>query len=321
MICYDAFKNVYIEQGTEVKVSACCVMFPTQPVTEQNLLFNPNLNEVRQSFLANEKPNQCNNCWRREDAGQPSRRSDGTQWYVDNGYDNTTVELISVDYWVGNLCNLKCVMCGPESSTAWQTEEDPKRVINQYHRNQVWKSLDLSKLRLVHFTGGEPLLSEDHVEFLQAIPDKKQVTVNYNTNGTVMPSAELIALWSEFHLVQIDFSIDDIGERFEYIRFPAKWNEVVDTMDRIRAAVSHNTMFAINTTLTVLNEDTYPELVAWAKQKYGNDIDLRTQYAHGILDCRRSKIDNYGVKRYLTILDHRRSNSYEIAFPHLVKPQ
>jgi hypothetical protein len=47
----------------------------------------------------------------------------------------------------------------------------------------------------------------------------------YNTNGTICDE-EFFKLWAPFKEVTINFSIDDIGSRFEYQRKNAKWTEV-----------------------------------------------------------------------------------------------
>ncbi len=36
----------------------------------------------------------------------------------------------------------------------------------------------------------------------------------------------VLSLWEQFRLVQLDFSIDDTGQQFEYQRYPAKWDQI-----------------------------------------------------------------------------------------------
>ena len=139
-----------------------------------------------------------------------------------SGAYNQDIDLLRLDYWTGDLCNLACVICGPQNSSVWKQQLNIpiNRRINSV--NDFWTNLDLTKIKFVHFNGGEPLLSKEHVKFLHAFPNKEQVTLNYNTNGTILPGKELNDLWLQFKLVQLDFSIDDIGDRFEYQRWPAK---------------------------------------------------------------------------------------------------
>ena len=54
----------------------------------------------------------------------------------------------------------------------------------------------------------------------------KNIDIHYNTNGTQLPPQEIFDLWSYFKHVEVAFSIDDVGQAFEYQRHPAKWREV-----------------------------------------------------------------------------------------------
>ena len=288
--CHDAFKNVYIEEFDELKLAPCCLVTPVTATNTVDFFKDPSLIKIRTDFLNGVKPVECRSCWHKEANNTPSRRQGSNQWYEDNQLDSETEELIRIDYWVGNTCNLKCVMCSPRYSSTWQQEVGITPT-TRFYNNHFWENLDLSSIKYVHFSGGEPLLSKAHVEFLRNIPNKNLVHIAYNTNGTILPDRELLDLWAEFKLVQIDFSIDDIEDRFEYIRFPAKWEEVKSNLFTFRDICPVNVMFAINTTITVLNIFTYPTLVNWCQNNFATNkvtdpIDLRWQWAGGHLNCK-----------------------------------
>ena len=95
---------------------------------------------------------------------------------------------------------------------------------------QFWKQIDnvLDDIRYIEFTGGEPFMIEEHFEMLRGMVDRgiaHQVEIHYNTNGTQYPH-DAIEIWKHFKTVEIAFSIDDVGERFEYQRSGAKWEDV-----------------------------------------------------------------------------------------------
>ena len=83
------------------------------------------MNEKRKSFLNDERLAICNACWKREDKGLPSRRI----LSLDSDYKEQVnkykqgLDLVPnhpvFKIKFGNLCNLKCIMCGPQSSSAW----------------------------------------------------------------------------------------------------------------------------------------------------------------------------------------------------------
>ena len=317
-ICYDAFKNINIEnQGNQLAISPCC-MSPVQSIDIIDFKNNSYLNQIREEWHLGKFPLACKNCEKAESADLVSRRQGANQWYRDNNSDNTNIELIRIDYWTGDLCNLACVICGPKYSSRWKQELSIQS--RQVTVNKFWRLLDLTKLKFIHFNGGEPLLSKEHVEFLKEIPDKSRVHINYNTNATVLPDQYLIDLWSKFQLVQLDFSIDDIGERFEYQRYPAKWSNVVENLQWFVDHAPHNCMFAVNTSVGILNHANIDNLTQWLKEnfhttRFTDPIEYRQQLVQGIFSLDQPK--EKAIK-FLDECDIRRGTNWKTTFPELV---
>ena len=91
-----------------------------------------------------------------------------------------------------------------------------------------------------------------------------QVEIHYNTNGTQFPEyAEDI--WRHFKTVEIAFSIDDVGERFEYQRTNAVWTEVCANLDRFRdlKEIYPNIVLQICTTVNVFNVYYLDQVAEW----------------------------------------------------------
>lgn len=216
---------------------------------------------LRKEFLAGSKPQTCRRCWSEERSGRSSKRmhtlnrlkhilaeEDLTTWTAD------AKPLVFLDLKLGNICNLKCRICGSWSSSQfaseeiqWTRREDQKSTYayqmlragawpreNESFWNQIDASLD--NIRYIEFTGGEPFLIEQHFDMLQGIVDRgiaHQVEIHYNTNGTQFPE-QAIEIWRHFKLVEIAISVDDLGDRFEYQRSNAEWATVVDNISRFR---------------------------------------------------------------------------------------
>jgi MoaA/NifB/PqqE/SkfB family radical SAM enzyme len=152
-----------------------------------------------------------------------------------------------LDLKLGNICNLKCRICGSWSSSTFATEElnfianrSQKKTSFHYQmlkdgawpRNseRFWNELDsvMGEVRYIEFTGGEPFMIREHFDLLRRLVDRgyaHQIEIHYNTNGTQYPG-DAEDIWRHFRHVEIAFSIDDVGERFEYQRSNADWNEV-----------------------------------------------------------------------------------------------
>lgn len=317
MTCIDVYKNLNIQIiDDSIAISPCC-LYPVNKTNEIKFHTNPILVDPRNQWNNNISPDGCIACKLAEDSGNSSRRHGSNQWYADHGYNNTDVELLRIDYWTGDTCNLRCAICGPNNSSAWKEELQIPSTKRKQTVNYAWKDLDLSKLKMIHFNGGEPLLSKEHIIFLDTVPDKSQVIINYNTNGTIKPTAQLLTLWSKFKLVQLDFSIDDIGDRFEYQRYPAKWVDVVENLKWYIDNSPVNCMFAVNTTVSILNQNNLVNLNTWladnfAANRVTDPIEHRTQAVQGVL----SKLTTQAIE-YLDACDQRRGTNWRVTFPEL----
>jgi len=217
------------------------------------------MQNLRQQFLDGKKPNTCQKCWNEEDSGRTSKRmhtldrlkdmiSDDITWTTE------TEPLMFLDLKLGNICNLKCRICGSWSSSAFATEElkhmprEEKKSSFQYmmlkkgawprEKTEFWDELEsiLGQIRYIEFTGGEPFMIGEHFDLLKKLVDNgisSQVEIHYNTNGTHFPE-HAIDIWKSFKHVEVAFSIDDVGERFEYQRTNAVWNEVHDNIAKFK---------------------------------------------------------------------------------------
>jgi MoaA/NifB/PqqE/SkfB family radical SAM enzyme len=196
-----------------------------------------------------------------------------------------------LDLKLGNICNLKCRICGSWSSSKWAGEEidylkqsgatkEQQRQHTAYQMlkqgawpresQRFWNSLDelLPKVKYFEFTGGEPFLIQEHVDLLKRAADQgyaENITLHYNTNGTVYP-VELETVWAKFKRVEIALSIDNVGKRFEYERYGANWKEVNENVLRFENLKSrvNNIDLQLCFTVNVLNVLYLDELLAWS---------------------------------------------------------
>ena len=215
--------------------------------------------QLRQQFLQGERPATCRKCWAEEDAGRTSKRMhtlDRLKHIIpDQPWTQHARPLMFLDLKLGNICNLKCRICGSWSSSTFATEEisnisDPGSRKSSFHYQMLrqgawprenktfWQQIDniLDQIRYIEFTGGEPFMIQEHFDMLQGIVDRgiaHQVEIHYNTNGTQWPE-DAEKIWRHFRTVEIAFSIDDLDERFEYQRTNAVWSEVYENIQRFR---------------------------------------------------------------------------------------
>jgi MoaA/NifB/PqqE/SkfB family radical SAM enzyme len=160
----------------------------------------------------------------------------------------------SVEMHIGNVCNLKCRMCQGDYSSridqdavhsAWLGSEPGSHAAR--HGNEHWfnrKDIVNGKLlehpeqiRYLKLQGGETLLSREVGEVLQYLIDAgvaHQVTVHVVTNATTT-KAPWLRLTEHFRGVSFVISVDGHGKYYEYIRYPAKWDNLVKNIETLRA--------------------------------------------------------------------------------------
>jgi MoaA/NifB/PqqE/SkfB family radical SAM enzyme len=111
----------------------------------------------------------------------------------------------------------------------------------------------------------------EHFDMLQGIVNRgiaHQVEIHYNTNGTQWPE-DAEEIWRHFKTVEVAFSIDDVGARFEYQRSNAIWTEVVANVERFKELRLRHPNIRLQACITVnVFNVYYLEYVAnWAVQQ------------------------------------------------------
>ena len=225
------------------------------------------MKSTRVDMLAGNIPSSCTKCFDEESKGIVSKRQWETkvwneridlQAIVDqtskDGY--LPVNIPYFDLRLGNLCQLKCVMCSPHDSSSWIKDwklQTPKYKTIELKQDQHWDDrnrdytwyqkgsfLDTMKdqahfIKELYFAGGEPLLIPEHykiLEFMIESNNAKNCILRYNSNGLELPD-KLFDLWSYFKQVKFNFSIDALGKHNDYIRYPSKWEDVETNLRKL----------------------------------------------------------------------------------------
>jgi sulfatase maturation enzyme AslB (radical SAM superfamily) len=166
------------------------------------------------------------------------------------------------------------------------------------------KQLDLSNLSMVVLSGGETLLGNANWAVVEWLADnvpnaKQQLTVCFQTNGTQPILEKNYDLIDQFRLVKLHISLDGIGEKFNYIRWPADWNQVFDNIMHIRNTAPSNVMFLVEETISIFNLYYQSELELWVKNNFatnreGDIVNHTRHLARGWFDlhnCSQQYVD------------------------------
>lgn len=229
--CKDQFNTLAVQSADPgvVRIGPCCAS-NSRFVNPKTFNFDTDsfLTSIRLNTIQNQPDPACNFCWRNERAGVISRRlSMPTTDYI------ITPELQRLDITCQNICNLACIQCGPQNSSTWEREMGITDKDYSYaDKISLYQNLDLSKVEHIHFTGGEPLMTKEHVKLLKQQPDLSKLLVSYNTNATFYPDQEVIDLWSKCKTVVVLLSVDAIGPAAEFTRWPTNWGLVEETINK-----------------------------------------------------------------------------------------
>jgi MoaA/NifB/PqqE/SkfB family radical SAM enzyme len=253
------------------------------------------MRDTRLQLLNDQVPTSCTKCFQEEDNGITSKRQWETEVWneqldIDKIISSTAEDgslPVSIPYFdlrLGNMCQLKCVMCSPHDSSSWIKDwklQYPKYKSIELKQDQGWDSkydytwyqkgnfLDTMKeqaqfIKELYFAGGEPLLIPEHYKILQFMVDTGNANncmLRYNSNGLELPE-KLLELWSHFKEVRFNFSIDAVGERNHYIRYPSDWNTIVKNL-HILDNTPDNIIVNIACAVQLLNIMYLPELAKW----------------------------------------------------------
>lgn len=277
--------------------------------TSPSEVWNNNyMKNTRTTMLNNNIPDSCIKCFKEESLGIVSKRMWETGYWYNEGIDidelvkQTTADgsipekLLYLDLRLGNICNLKCIMCSPHDSSKWitdhekvypnfesksikdQTYWDKTTHNNKWHENKkFWSDLyhQIPNIKQLYFAGGEPLMIREHKLFLEEIIKRgyaDKILIRYNTNGLLLDQ-DIIDLWTKFKKVKVGISIDAINAKNYYIRYPSEWDIIVKNLHILDNTPS-NIEVSIATAIQILNIKHLPEFAKWKIQQKFKKINL-----------------------------------------------
>ena len=264
--------------------------------------------EYRRQFMNGEMPKTCERCYREEAAGVRSPRIGfNEKWFKDDVVvaEEIIPDIRYVDLRLGNLCNLKCRMCNPWSSSMWAKDwhniatttdllpnEPPTSAEDFEWLDQMaaWPDRKTTgdnfvamadTIEEIYLTGGEPTLIKSQYALFDYCIERgisKNIRLKYNTNLTNVP-AEMIEYWRHFKRVQLNASIDAVGDRDRYIRYPSSWNKIEENFNKLRTLPNVN--IQVHCTVQALNICALHELLDWVQEQ---ELDVNSQIYLNILN-------------------------------------
>lgn len=234
-------------------------------------------------------PVHCRSCIDQEANGMQSYRQGANQRF---GIEHNHYRPIVLDITPNRNCNLACAICDEWSSSTWSRIKDIS-IPQNYNATvaefvDIFKDVDLSSVEEINFSGGEPLLNNNLIRYLEPFADRiafDQITLRFSTNGSIKFEQRILDFLTRFKLVLARFSIDDVGTAFEYQRWPAQWSNVEANWQDFLTRMPHQVLPSINRTVGLLNVARLSKMDHWAEQysttSSGDTIELLDHFADG----------------------------------------
>jgi sulfatase maturation enzyme AslB (radical SAM superfamily) len=171
---------------------------------------------------------------------------------------------------LSNACNLQCVQCDGESSSAIRLHREKRPPLPTFYGDEFFDDLVpfLPHLERIVFAGGEPFLGAENFRIWDLIAEHApHIDCMVVTNATQLtPRIEALLERVRFSFV---FSLDGITpETYEAIRIGAHLDRVLANIDRFcEYARVHGTTASVNHCLMPQNVHEFPELLEWAEDK------------------------------------------------------
>jgi 4Fe-4S single cluster domain len=287
--CADLQGGMWLQFDTITKqwmAKPCCFYTTRYPVDHnitQEFWKHPIVQKERLDNLQNkELPENCRMCRDTEQRGEYSRRQSwndrlGTHW-------QNLDSVIELDLQSDFSCNLACRICGPQYSTLWRQVESKENIeaskkfkvrVDNNNVFEILSTIPMNGIRQIKFQGGEPFISNTHIQILEKLQDTvdlSQISIWYLSNGTTRVTDKVLKFWEKLKMVEIYFSIDDMGPRMEYQRWPCNWQEMQDTLLWFRTNLPHNTLLYLERTMGMLTAPWATELEDWHRENFTETI-------------------------------------------------
>ena len=277
-MCLAPWYNIFLESDNTL--GPCCQYKETTQYKFDQIkeyFHSDQIQTLREDLVSGVKNKNCAECWKAEENGGDSLRIQYNR-SVARHLDVPLLDQIknpklsnvkSFDLTLGNLCNLKCVMCSPYRSSQLLAEvnlnkelqhryDKPRESFNKKYEQKnfkwpesndfvQWCKEHLPRSIQISFSGGEPFLNPWINEVLEHIPDsqKSKCILHFTTNLTTINN-KLFNSFHKFKEVWISVSVEGIHETHEYLRFGHSWNLLEKNIKNISKKGIPNLIFRVN---------------------------------------------------------------------------
>lgn len=266
------------------------------------------MRQIRLDMIAGKEIRDCQRCYKQEQAGIASLRSKKT---INRSIKNTLPDgtflnqANTMQLHMGNICNLKCKMCSQMYSHMAGLEllemgdADPNFLLwvkeqgavvnnwtNELGKKEQWfKNTKVKQQMFEHIScnikhleiiGGEPTLIPEFYELFEYCDSQgtlRDKTVSIVTNLTCT-NPRMTNWLPKTKQWNISASVDGVGERNEYIRYPSQWDTIIKNLNFYKELVQGTkNSITLTPAIQLLNIDQFDEIIKWWMEFSGTNLN------------------------------------------------
>ena len=178
------------------------------------------LANIRNAMNNDSWPSECVRCHDAETMGVSSVRKNSLvdhEIFVQQQWDYLVLGGV-----LDNVCNSACQTCNQSLSTKIGSLYSKQYI--KVNNSELIDTLPQDRIVQMDINGGEPSNSPNYSKLLKNLPPNVKY-LRINTNGSKIIQ-ELPKLIERGIKVTVTVSLDGIGRRHDYVRWPIKWNDV-----------------------------------------------------------------------------------------------
>ena len=272
-----------------------------------NIWNSKQMRGTRMKMMNGEQISSCTKCYEQEARGYQSMRETRDMeknFSLTRPDGSIDVMPSSMELHFGNMCNLKCKMCGQQYSNqigkelleigeqdpdflSWVYKESGNVNIwtNNLSMEYKWFKNKKTKIKLFDYItenindliliGGEPTVIPEFWELLEHLDQKDKLgdlTITLTTNLTNI-NPKLSQWLPKLKRWNVWASVDGIGERTEYIRYPSNFKKVCENLDLYKSLLGDNGRIVLSPAIQLLNIDQLDDILDWWLDFTGGRID------------------------------------------------
>ena len=178
-------------------------------------------------------PQYCSRCEEHEKLGPHMSQYD---YFKNNVPGTQDQQLKHVDLRWSNVCNLSCRYCEPRASSQWQKVLNiPIKSVDQNYHQSIFDYIEknVDTITNVSLLGGEPLMQKQNEQLLSMINPATHIEIITNLSGPITNN-KIYKLLKNHKSTTWNISFENIGDRFEYVRYGANWGQLKQNLNTVR---------------------------------------------------------------------------------------